>query len=984
MGENIISRNYVRSTCLSLTCAAALLHAMPAMAQETDEDAVATFDTVVVTGTNIRGAQPVGSATTQISADDLAESGKTTAADFLRDLPMNLAGGVATSDETQSGQDTGANGANLTGGQGVNLRGLGALSTLVLIDGRRAPASGQFGDFVDISTIPSVAISNIQVLQDGASAVYGSDAVGGVVNFILKKQADNPVTTIKTGVATEGGGEEFLFSHLQPFNWDTGNLVVAGEYYTRENVEATDRDVYSQGSDFTRFGGVNWPLYSAHYGETANIYLGGQGGAVGSPVGAMVPVGSNAGLTGADLIPVTDGVGYTANVYDATDMLPRVERSSVYAALTQDITPGLEFFADARYTNRENTSNFGYYAPLGYSVQTTSPYYITGIDPSLVNADGSIPFSVLIDDRPMSRTAEVKSYSATAGVRYDLISDWVLEAAITYAKEEQQRIEYQPKGTGFGVDTVYCALAGTAAECAGVNVTQWNPFSSDPLSTAQINEYFGSEQLDFDSELFQASAKVDGSLFEAPAGTVKFAAGVDFRREGMEGFINADTLYLDPVSGPYTRTERDAVSVFGELLVPLHKTLDLSLAGRYEEFDADYGSEYDDFNPKIGLDFKPVDGLKVFGSWGTSFHAPPMRFENDDPQPLPGGNAAFTLTASRFGPCDSDLISFNGVIGTPGTAGEECSFSLIINSGGAGAGVLEPEQAETWTVGFDYEPPTIEGLTFGLSYFDIEITDRIQRIQSGQLNDILADFFATNGGGAFASALTVNPTEAQAAAIQNSGKYLGTFGPPLANSPADITMIVNATQINIAALREQGFDFRVNYDFDLGAADLGLFAYGTYLTTYEAQPAPGLAYDDLLGKYTTLGSPVPLRAKIGGSYDRGQWSSTFMMNYVDDYECESGCYVADPTTGAPVLNTSPIPIDSWVTFDLGVSYDFSEAFDGFLEGTVLALNVNNVFNEEAPFLDGGTGSSDNLPSAYDPANHTIIGRTVGLTLTKTW
>lgn len=957
-----------------------------ALAQESAPDEVNRLDNVVVTGTNIRGAEVVGSATQDISADDIVTSGKSTAADYLREIPANFAGGVGMSDETQGGQDTGPGLANLSGGQGVNLRGLGALSTLVLVNGRRAPAAGQFGDFVDVSNLPSGAIQNVQILQDGASAVYGSDAVGGVVNFVLRTKADAPITTARVGVATEGGGEEFLFSHLQPVNWDSGNLVLVGEYFSRESVEATDRDRYAGGSDYTRFGGVNWPLYSAHYGRNANIYLGGQGGAVGSPVGAQVPanVGAAQVLTNADLTPVANGRGYTTNVFDATDILPAVERFSLYGALTQELSPGLELFGDARYTNRQNESNIGYYAPLGYNVQTTSPFYIADIDPSLLNADGSIPFSVEIDDRPMTRVSEVDSYSITGGLRYDVFRDWVLEGAMTYAMEDQSRIASQPKGSGFGVDTIFCALNGPAGPCATAGVTPWNPFSSEPLSTAQVDEYFGTNALDFESELFQASLKVDGTLFEIAGSDVKFAAGVDYRVEGMEGYVRAETIRLALTEGEYTRTERDAISVFGEVLFPVGSMIDVSLAGRYETFDADYGSEYDDFNPKIGIDFKPVDDLKIRGSWGTSFHAPPMRFENDDAQPLPGGNAAFILPASRFGPCDSSLIDFNGIIGTPGAAGEQCSFSLIVNSGGAGANVLKPEEAETLSLGFEYEPSSVPGLSFGLNYFDIKVTDRIQRIQSGQLNSILSEFFATNGGGAFAGALIVNPTADQASAIIDSDKFLGTFGPPIANSPTDIAMIVNATQLNIAALKESGFDFNVNYDFSAGSVDYGLFAYGTYLTDYKTQAAPGLAYIDQLGKYSSFGAPVPLRAKIGANFASGAFNGKLTLNYTDDYECETGCFVADPTTGAPTLNTSPVPIDSWETVDLALSYDLGANSTGALSGTVISLNVNNLFNEAAPFLDGGTGVDDNLPSSYDPNNHTIIGRTVGLTVTKEW
>lgn len=976
-------------------CTTALLLSMPAAAQESDETETATMDTVVVTGTNIRGTEVVGSATQTITAADLAESGKTGVGDFLREIPSNLAGGVGMSDETQSGQDAGPNAANLASGQGVNLRGLGALSTLVLVNGRRVPASGQFGDFVDVSNIPGVAISNIEILQDGASAVYGSDAVGGVVNFILKTEADRPVTTVKAGVATQGGGEEYLISHLQPFNWNSGNLVVAGEYYSRGAVSLTDRDPYSNGSDFSSMGGVNWPLYSGRVGPVANIYLSG-GAAPDGTVGATVPNGSNEALTGADLIASTDGTGSTANPYEGIDILPELERFSLYVAGEQDLGSSMQLFGDARYTKRETSSTIGYYHPEGYNIASDSPNWIDGIDPSMISVDArsgalSIPFSVIIDEMPMSRQTEVESYSATIGLRADLIKDWVLETALTYSMEDQNRVERQPKGAGFGTsssnpDTIYCALNPTTGACATAGVTPWNPWSTEGLSDAQLDEYFGVEDLTFESEVFQASAKIDGSLFSLPAGDVKFAVGGDYRNEGMEGFLYADTIYLAASTGPYTRTERDAISVFTEFLVPVHEMLDVSLAGRYESFEADYGSEYDDFNPKVGFNFYPVEGLTLKGSWGTSFHAPPMRFENADPQPLPGGNAAFTLPGSYKGPCESTLVDFNPLsdTGTPGVAGGTCTFTLIVNSGGAGPGVLKPEEAETFTLGVEYEPEAMPGLKFGLNYFNIEIDDRIQRIQSGTLPGILAEFFATDGGGAFISALNVKPTEEEAAALQNDPKYLGVFGNPAFGSADQVQMIVNATQINIASLKESGFDFNASYDWEAGGYDLGVFVYGTYLTEYKTQAAPGLDYIDQLGVYSSFGAPVELRSKQGFSVANDSWESVFTLNYVDEYECSVGCYVPDATTGAPVLADTPVPIDSWVTLDVAFNLDLEALLGDSMSGTSLSLNVNNLFDEDPPFLDGGSASDDYQPSAYDPNNHTIIGRTVGLTLTKEW
>lgn len=976
-------------SCVSVVAMAA---ALPVYAQSTADDPDTLLEELLITGTNIRGAEVVGSATQTVDSDEIFRSGRTTAADFLRELPINFAGGVGISDEQQSGQDSGAAQANLTGGQGVNLRGLGALSTLVLINGRRAPGSGQFGDFVDISTIPNVAIDRVEILQDGASAVYGSDAVGGVVNFKLRRQADHAMSTARIGTMTQGGGSEYLLSHLQPFNWDSGNAVIAAEYFHRDSVRTTQRDPYSNGSDFSALGGVNWRNVSARYSPLTNIFLGGQGGSVNSPVGATVPAGSNGALANSDLLPAPGGVGNSVNVYDASDILPEVERWSLYAAFDQDITDDIALFGDARYTNRQSDYDLGYYVQVARSLPTTSPFYINDIDPAFTNGPsprdplqaGSIPFGTIIDDRPMTRESSVDSYGFQLGLTWDVYSDWVVTVAGSYAKDDQRRIERQPRGANLRPDTLLCALSGAVGPCAGTDIIPWNPFSTDPLSQAQLDQYFGSEDLSFDSSVWEASAQVDGTAFTLPAGDLKFAAGVNFRREAIEGFLREDTINIQPTEGPYALTRRDAIAVYGEVLIPVFDMLDVSLAGRYESFDANYGSEYEDFNPKIGVNFRPVEGLTLRGSWGTSFHAPPMRFENDDPQPVPGGNAAFITPAARFGPCDSDLVTFNGIVGTPGAAGEQCTFSVLINSGGAGAGVLQPEQAETWTLGLDYEPPAIPGLSLSLSYFNIEVTERIQRIQGGTLPQILSEFFATNGEGAFRSALEVNPTAERAGELINSPKFLGTFGPPIANAPEDIAMIVNATQINIAALKQDGLDFRINYDFDINNVGISLFGQGTYLFSYETQAAPTRPFQDQLGQYSSFGAPVALRTRQGVNVATGGFSGTAIMNYVDSYECAPGSCFVPNEVGAPISNVEPVKIDSWITVDLNLAYDLSSLNKGWADGFGVALSVVNLFDNDPPFIDGGTGPADNIPAAYDPNNHTITGRTIALTLTKEW
>jgi outer membrane receptor protein involved in Fe transport len=931
---------------------------------------------IVITGSNIRGAQVVGGAVKSIDTDEIEKSGRTTLADYLREIPSNLGGGVGMSDATQSSQDSSPAIANLSGGQGVNLRGLGALSTLVLVNGRRLASSGQYGDFVDLTTIPMASISRVEILQDGASAIYGSDAVGGVVNFVTSRYVESPVTKFKIGQATEGGAEETMFSHIHGFDWDNGNAVVGGEYYKRGSVRMTDRDRYAKGSDFSRFGGVNWQQYSNNFDTNALIFANGTAG-VNATVGARVPTGSNSDLSMSDLTLIDGDYTGTYNIYEGRDALPDVERYSLFASFEHDISDSVQIYADLRYTDRENQYDFGYAVLNEYPLTSASPYYIDDIDSSLTSSSG-IYFGKVFDDVLQTSTGSVKHISGQLGLKFDIVNDWYGEAIVSYAKDAQNRYQYTLRNST-GTDIIACALGNSAVSGCSDEVIPLNPFSTEPLTDEQISQYYGYEDLDFDSSVLQATLKADGTLFSLPAGDVMMAAGLDFRQETIDGYLRTNLLYITATEGPYEQTQRDAYSGYIETLIPVTEQIDISVAGRYEKFSGT--GDYDTFDPKISFDYRITDDFTLKGSWGTSFHAPPMRYEDDSPQPTAGGNASYNLNVSRYGPCDSDLITFNGIVGTPGAEGEQCSFTVLINSGGAGPGVLDPEQAETWTLGFSYTPDAIPGLTISASYFDIQVDDRIQRIQSGTFNEILTDFFST-GTSPYIDALLVNPTEAQAQAEMDKDKYLGTFGiAGVADSAADVTMIVYATQMNIASLKETGFDYNVSYDFTVGPADVGIFLSGTYLTEYSLQGAPGLAYEDQLGKYTSTGTPVELRARQGFWAAWEDIDMRVTANYTDSYECDV-CYVDND--GNPTVTDSPIKVDSWITVDMEVGMDLSSSNIGFLDGMRMSFQVANLFNQEAPFIDASTGIDDAIPEAYDSANATLIGRTVGLQFTKNW
>lgn len=978
----------VRAMACATVSLAAMLAAAPAWSQESG---AVDDELIVVTGTNIRGAEVIGSAVQSLNADDIAKTGKATIAELMRELPVNFAGGVANSDNNQGGQDTSSTGANLTGGAGVNLRGLGALSTLVLVNGRRVAVSGQFGDFVDISNIPVAAIERIEILQDGASAVYGSDAVGGVVNIILKRKVDGLQALARAGTTTEGGGTEYQGSLVWGATWDSGNLLLGYEYNKRENVRASQRNF--NGGDFSDRGGVNWPLYTSRAGAAANIFSG--NAAFNGNVAYTVPGGSGTGLTVADLAPTTGGVGNSFDPWAAVDIVPEMERHSLFLSFDQEVSDRVSIYGGARYTDRDGRYSNGY-AEIYSSVPTTNPNYITGV---------SNNFGVILDDVPLSRDVRVKSLALEGGVRIEMFGDWLADATISYSREKQNRNskllrdtnvgERLPSGA-FAPSSLACSLMGPIATpatpqqafCSGLGYETFNPYSTQALSSTLLDQLIGYEDLAFNSDVFQGTLKIDGTLIDLPGGGLKLAAGVDYRKEKINGILDFNYRSIDPYTVEYGTTKQDVISMFAEASIPIVgeenampgiAALEFSAAIRHEMSSSSGLKEFTTTDPKFGFRYAPFEGLNFRGSWGTSFHAPPMRFQYSGAQPVPGGNAAFYANAFYTAPCNTTLVALNGFSGTPGSPTGNCTFTGMVVSGGAGP-TLDPETAETWTLGFDFTPPSVPGFRFGLNYFNIEIENRLVRVTSGTLGGILANYFAT-GTSPYINNLVFNPSTELAESLFNDPRFIGLAGPGPTRTPDQVAAIIYATQTNLAKLKMKGLDISLNYAFEAGnLGSFELFGNGTLITSYKVEGAPGSGFIDKLGVYESTGNPVEFKSRQGISWNKGPVSLVLAANYTDGYTCETGCYVPS-STGAPVLNTDPIKIDSWLTFDLQLGIDLS-GFGGALRDTGLTLNALNIFNEDPPFIDTGRIVTGNAPEPYDTSNATIIGRTVSLTLTK--
>jgi iron complex outermembrane receptor protein len=654
---------------ISVLAITAALAATPALAQETAPaaEATATADEgIVVTGSRIRGIAPVGSNVIALGADRIAQEPVISAGDLLRRVPQvvslgaNRAGGTA-----QNGA------ANATRGAGINLRGISTNATLILYDGKRLPPQGTQGQYTDPSVLPAIALERVEVVADGASAVYGSDAIAGVVNFILRRNYDGIELRARGGIA-EGGYSEHQVAGIFGKKWDGGSFMIAGEYTHNDALRGYDLDFYQD--DNRNRGGRDLRVTNCDRGT---ISLGGTTYAI--PAGGVTPA------TSSSLVAGTSNKCFY-NAYDT--VVPDQTRYNLTATFSQELGEGLRLFADGYYSYRKGT--IATLTNISATVRNTNPFFVSPVPGA---TSETVNWSLVpTNGGPDFNPYRGESWNASAGLEAKLFGDW--KATAYYAHGES----YDVADRRIGVNT-----AALNAALADTNpLTALNVFGgpNNPATIARIRDNLfvitGKTRLDV------ANVQLDGSLFELPGGAVRIAVGGEYREE---------YTFTDLISGQaatplsvHDSGTRNVKAVFGELFIPIVgannaapgiEQLSLSVAGRYEKY-SDFGSTT---NPKFGLTWKPFDMLKLQASYGTSFRAPTFT----EVSTIAGGAGLYYDTL-------------------PGASGNLTGIGIA-----GGNTALKPETATTWSVGAELNPFT--GLRATLTYFDIDYKDQIQALR---------------------------------------------------------------------------------------------------------------------------------------------------------------------------------------------------------------------------------------------------------------
>ncbi len=772
---------------------------------------------IIVTGTRVRGVGPVGSNLIAVDRRAIEQSGYATTEQLVGALPQNFSGGANEGTVGFSVRNN-AN-ANFGQGSGINLRGLGNNSTLTLIDGNRPALGGVSGTFVDLSLIPTVMIDRIEVLADGASAIYGSDAVAGVVNVRLRRDFRGAETNIRYGGAD--GFREVQANQLYGTRWAGGHATIGYEYYRRGNLAAEDRSYVTE--DLRAFGG---PDYRTTFANPATLIA-----ANGRIFG--VPGGQNGrGLTAADLIP---GAANLSDGRAGSDILPKQERHSVLAAFDQQLVNGLSFKGEASYATRRSIRRDVLIGSV-VSVGPANPFYVDPIGTRQ-------PVSVRYDFRgdlgvPISRIRVTNL--ALGGALEGRLGAWAAELRGSYGRqrEKQQSLNV--------VNRARLAVAIADTDVASA----YNLFGDGPQTPQPIIDYVrGSSRTTGTSKQWSTAFKVDGPLFDLPGGPVRLAAGIEYRQERYTARSIDDRATLVPVSGasngfPLGRSVRAA---FAEIVAPIlgpgsagANRLELSIAGRAERY-SDVGSTT---NPKIGLSWRPDPAFTLRGSYGRSFRAP-------------------AFTDIRQGPGLSQVVPYP--LADPGSpTGITNAIALFGNRTD-----LRPEKARTWSGGIDYRSRRFPGLALSATYFDIDYRQRI----SNPAADIAS--FLTQAA-RFAALVRRNPGATEIATFYASPDFLNPFGV----AAGAIGAVVDARNANLARSRVQGLDFDGGYRGEAGAIGFDMGLSGTWFFRLTQQLTPGAPSVDVKA---TIGNPTDLRLRSRAVVTIDRWSVASFVNHSAGY-----------------------------------------------------------------------------------------------------
>lgn len=814
----------------SLTLSATAMAQQAQDEQEEQEEQEETVERLKVTGSrlsqsDLENASPV----VVISAEDITNRGFTTAFDALKNLAQNTG--------TIQGDEFGSQGGFTPNAQTISLRGFAPGQALILLNGRRlsenpTPYNGQ-SNFVSLSSIPTAAIKRIEVLTNGASAIYGSDAVAGVVNIILKDDVDETTVSLLAGTTKDGGGDEFRLQLVSGISESNYSFTYGLEYQQIDPIFASDRDWMDSVDDGP--AGTNVL-------QRGILLLDAWNGGYIDP-GAEKCEQSGSGYEYA----FREGSGYYCGTDATGDYSIQNERTKIagFVSGQYQLNKNTEFFIDALITDQE-ARNRGFRHFISENVVTPNADG-TGnlVDLGAPGLDYVLYQRMFSFDElgPKSSTFNEQNLNVTVGARGMLgnFYDWELSYSHSIADFESRRAWLKNEKVEeyfIGTDSIAFGLPNGLGKLG----------LYDPITPEIANDMLGTQAINADSYSRTLFGSIAGDLFELPAGMAQFAAVVEYNKQGYDLMQDERTLSDTNISwygltGTEGGGDRDRWAVGIELGIPLLEQLDLTAAARYDSYDDNTTDIGGRLSPMVGLEYRPIDALLVRATYGKSFRAPDMHYVFAD-------NSGFYTNVYDWTQCRNDFVNGGGDPADFIPSGAVCDATNIQGTR-SGSTTLEEEKGTNKGIGIVYD--ITDNLNFTLDYYKIELEDIVRdESVSGLIGDEYDCNFGLDGrdpNSAFCQDVYSKITRG-AEGTPNAGDIVG----------------VNITPTNASRLAIAGYDATINYFVDT--------EYGTFSTRVEYTNTQSYKYQATAdGEYTeyrnlaSFGDPrTSLTGVVGWSY----------------------------------------------------------------------------------------------------------------------
>jgi len=865
--------------------------ASPVMAQD------ASAERVVVTGSSIKRIQSEGALPMQvISKDEIDRAGIVSAEQLVARITANGTG--ADNLSSNVGIQLGTTDRNNNGNASANLRGLGASSTLVLLNGRRVSLHGAKGNAVDLNSIPLAAVQRVEVLKDGASAIYGTDAIGGVINFILRKDFQGAEVTAFADKTQDGGGDIYRGSIVGgrgDLGKDGFNLMASLTFEKQEKLAGADRS-FSNGFQPSR--GLS--------PDTAGATFATQTGLAGTAIGASfkTPTGGSQTYNRANLwsfqgkcdtnpgmsqyqaaLWASLGATYAcAYDYGGREILIQpVERTNFVARGVMQLNPNhaasLEIVASRDKTSKEfeqlQITTTG--SILGAAYPVGGPYY-QNLSAYISTFDATKPIAYRwrctdCGNRQIETTND--QYRVLAGLE-GVIGKWDYKLGLSTSASSANS----------NLNGGYYYQAGLISALGSGQINPWlqpgQSQTSAGLALLQAASARGAKLFGGKAGLTQFDGSISGELAQLPAGPLGAAVGFEIRKESYEfsdGSTSGPAIYQAPFDAEFKKVSRDIKAVYAELAIPIVKTLEAQLAVRHDDYSLFGGTT----NPKLALRWNPIKQAVFRGSYNTGFRAPSF-FQLYGPQgdaPVPGNIADPILC--------------------PQKPGDLSVCAIRPNARQGGNATLTPEKAKQWSIGTALAPA--DWITGTIDLWQIERTDRIYELTPQQ---VIANYQSFPG-------YLVRGTDGR---LDGPGGY------------------IRAGFVNAAGDIARGVDVTLNLTGRLGAGKWVAGLDGTYMDSFRSRIFTTQPYTETVGKWNSRDLFVRWKHQASFTYTQGVWSGTVSQSYTAGYKDEVPAGTVPPGFDPDVK--------SYIVYNLGATYT------GF-KNTSITAGIKNLFNTDPPF-----------------------------------